>query len=114
MAYQHSSFNSKLSEKALKTHISRPPLRTFTQLFTLLLSLYRLRPVVLPNVVFDCLAPCVGVALCKVKGGGGEGCLCHIERVSMAVSPLLPGGKALLLGCVAHVSLLCCHEMGAS
>lgn len=47
-----------------------------------------------------------------VWGGEGGSYLCHIERV--AVSPVLPGGKAVLLGCVAHVSLLCCHEMGAS
>lgn len=40
---------------------------------------------------------------------GGGSYLCHIE---WAVSPVLPGGKALLLGCMAHVSLLCCHDKG--
>lgn len=42
-----------------------------------------------------------------MRGGGSY--LCHIE---WAVSPVLPGGKALLLGCMAHVSLLCCHDKG--
>lgn len=37
------------------------------------------------------------------------GYLCQIER---DVSPVLPGGKALLMGCMAHVSLLCCHDKG--
>ena len=52
--------------------------------------------------------------LCERVGGGGGSCLCHIGRVSLAVSPVLPGGKALLLGSTAHVSLLCFDEMGAS
>lgn len=38
-----------------------------------------------------------------------ESYLCHVEWV---VSPVLPGGKALLLGCMVHVLLLCCHDKG--
>lgn len=40
---------------------------------------------------------------------GEHSYLCHVER---AVSPVLPGGKALLLGYMVHVLLLCCTDKG--
>lgn len=84
LADQYCTLNAELSEKALKSYISQPLLRTFPQLFTLLLSLCHLCPVVLPNVVFDCLTPCVGVALCRV-GVGVASYLCPLSSLGVSL-----------------------------
>lgn len=53
-------------------------------------------------------APWVCACFCKGDGGVDGGFQCHIkDLLSTLVSPVLPEGKALLLGIVAHVSLLC-------
>lgn len=53
--------------------------------------------------------PHVSVTLLKWwrRGAWWVGYLCQIE---WAVSPVLPGGKGWLLGYMAHISLLCCHD----